>query len=329
LRDAVTVGIPVRNGASTIGGVLAAVRSQRGAGSLDLVVVDSGSTDRSRLIAKQYGARLIDIPPEHFSHGGTRDLIFQQSEAPYVALLTQDAEPANDRWLASLVAGFNIASDVGLVLGPYIPRREASAAVRRELSDFFEAMAPGGRPRLDRLAPGEGLPTHPGPLTFVSSANACISRSAWEHVRFRPAPYAEDQLFARDLLAAGFAKVFEPRAAVIHSHEYGPWCLFQRFFDEWRGLREVYGWVEPVGLRATPKRVLREVAADRAFARLNAARRGALVRETLRSFEYHALRAAGSALGSRAERLPSRLRTWCSLEGRGTFEPASPPAIAA
>ena len=41
------------------------------------------------------------------------------------------------------------------------------------------------------------------------------------------------------MLAAGYAKVYRPDAAVIHSHDYSPLDQLRRSFDEWRGLREV------------------------------------------------------------------------------------------
>ena len=36
-----------------------------------------------------------------------------------------------------------------------------------------------------------------------------------------------------------------PDAAVVHSHDYAPVEQLRRSFDEWRGLREVYGYTQP------------------------------------------------------------------------------------
>ena len=47
------------------------------------------------------------------------------------------------------------------------------------------------------------------------------------------------------MLRAGYAKAFVPQAAVIHSHAYTTSQQLRRSFDEWRGLREIYGWREP------------------------------------------------------------------------------------
>jgi hypothetical protein len=40
---------------------------------------------------------------------------------------------------------------------------------------------------------------------------------------------------------------------------------------------------------------------------------------------HHTLRAAGAALGSRADRLPPALRQACSLEARAGFHPLEVP----
>ena len=56
-------------------------------------------------------------------------------------------------------------------------------------------------------------------------------------------------MLAHDMLRAGFAKVYVPDAAVIHSHEYSPLGWLRRSFDEARAMREVYGWAQPADPR--------------------------------------------------------------------------------
>jgi rhamnosyltransferase len=317
--EPVSVALPVRNGGASLVRVLDAVRRQRIDRPVEIVMADSGSTDGSQEVARERGAFVIDVPPREFSHGGTRNLLMERSTGAHVAFLTDDAEPASDTWLAELVAGFDDAPDVGLVFGPYLPRPDASVAVRRELTEFFASMAPDGRPRVDRAPdPGE---RRPGPVTFYTDANGCLSRSAWERAPYRPVTYAEDQLLALDMLDAGFAKVFRPAAAVIHSHDYPPLELFGRMFDEFRALREVYGHVEEVGPRHTLGTVRRQVARDRAFMRSEGVSGTGLDRRTLESVRHHALRAAGAALGSRADRIPPPVRRLLSREGRAGFDP--------
>ncbi len=146
----VTVAIPVRDGGELFARTLAC------AGHADASPTSCSCATRTRRdgsaeLARAHGARVIEIDPAHFSHGGTRNLLMNEAAGAHVALLTQDAEPADERWLERLLGGFELAPDVGLVCGPYLPRPDASPAVRLELERWFHSLAPDGAPRVDRL----------------------------------------------------------------------------------------------------------------------------------------------------------------------------------
>jgi glycosyltransferase involved in cell wall biosynthesis len=313
----VTVAIPVRNGGRRLVEVLDAVRGQRSDREVEIVVVDSASTDGSADAARAAGARVEVIAPGDFSHGGTRNRLMELARGEYVVFLTQDAVPAGEDWLECLLAGFALADDVALVCGPYIPLPGTSLPVVRELRDWFALLSPDGAPRIDRNTAARG----PGPEAFFTDANGAVARWAWERVPFRSVPYAEDQALAIDMLRAGFAKAFVPDAAVVHSHEYRPLAQFRRTFDEFRGLREVHGWIAPL----VPVNQLRgQLGADWRELRARGLPPRRLARESVRSLRHWTVRAAGAAAGSRADRLPPGLRRLLSLERRGSFEPLEP-----
>lgn len=317
-----TVAIPVRNGGQLLAGVLDALARQTV--EHELLICDSGSTDGSLQRARAHGARVLQIAPRDFSHGGTRNLLMREARGAHVALLTQDAEPADERWLERLLSGFDAAADVGIVCGPYRPRPDAPAPVQIELRRWFSSLSPGGTVRVDRLAARErAAPAVSliGANGFFTDANACIARAAWEQVPFREAAYAEDRVLAIDMLRAGYAKAFVPSAAVLHSHAYRPAQQLRRCFDEWRGLAEVYGWREPARpahlagqLRGALGDARRELAAGRL-----APRRRSTVLAAVAA--HQSLRLAGAVLGSRADRMPPGLRRRLSLEHRGDFQP--------
>jgi glycosyltransferase involved in cell wall biosynthesis len=326
----VTVAIPVLNGAALLDEVLSAVRSQDLDRGLELLVVDSGSTDGSREIAHRHGARVHEIGRREFSHGRTRDLLMELAQGAHVAFLTQDATPADAGWLCRLLEAFDIGSDVGLAFGPYRPRPGAAVAVRRELDEWFSSFSPGGAIVVDRLTEDDPWPpSAKSRMGFYTSANGCLARWAWERVRFGDVSYAEDRLLSSRMLRAGIAKAFVPQAAVVHSHDHPPLAHFRRCFDEWRGLREVLGHVEQVGMRRTLGAVRSSVRDDRAYMRRVDGAATPEGRELLRSLGYHASRAAGAALGSRADRLPPALRRVCSLERRSGYEARGPTAATA
>jgi glycosyltransferase involved in cell wall biosynthesis len=321
----VTVAIPVREGGALFAQTLDALATQTVAH--ELLVCDSRSTDGSAALARARGARVLEIDPARFSHGGTRNLLMREARGAHVALLTQDATPADPRWLERLLGGFGLGEDVGLVYGPYLPRPDASPAVRLELERWFASLAPDGEPRVDRLSEDEraSLPTAAliGPRGFFTDANACLARASWERAPFREVPYAEDRVLAIDMLRAGVAKAYVPVAGVLHSHDYTPGQELRRCFDEWRGLREVYGWREPF----SPPHLARRLRGELGWARRELHRTGVASpsqrRATLAAVaRHHVVRLAGALLGSRADRLPAGARRRLSLEGRSTFQPS-------
>ncbi len=316
----VTVAIPVRNGGELLARTLAALSAQTV--EHELLVCDSGSADGSRALARSHGARVLEIEPSQFSHGGTRNLLMREAAGARVAFLTQDAEPLDEHWLKRLLDGLELADDVGIAFGSYRPRPDASAAVRMELERWFSSLAPDGASQVVRLAAHErGLPvlTLIGRRGFFTDANACLARGAWERVPFRDVAYAEDRVLAIDMLRAGYAKAYVPEAAVLHSHRYTASQELRRCFDEWRGLSEVYGWREP----ATPAHVVSQLRGQlgQAWRELAAAgvapvRRAA----TLASVGAHQLvRQTGAMLGSRADLLPPAARLRLSLERRAGY----------
>jgi len=318
----VSVAIPVRNGGELLGGVLSSLARQ--SVEHELLVCDSGSSDGSLELARQQGARVLEIAPERFTHGGVRNTLMDAARGAHVALLTQDSEPLDEHWLERLLDGFALAPDVAIVYGGYVPRPDAAAAVRVELERWFLSLSPDASPRVERLGEHErSLPTIElvGRRGFFTDANACVARAAWERVPFREIPYAEDRALAIDMMRAGYAKAFVPGASVIHSHDYTPSEQLRRCFDEWRGLREVYGWREP----ASPLHLLSQLRGELGGVREELIDGGvrplAQAVALVRVARHWLLCRTGALLGSRAERLPAGARRRLSLEGRAGFSP--------
>jgi glycosyltransferase involved in cell wall biosynthesis len=332
----VTVAIPVYNGARFLEEVLSAVRGQATTAEVEILIVDSGSRDGSRAIAARHGATLHTIDKADFSHGGTRNRMVELAQGEVVCFLTQDATPAGDGWLAAMLEGFQQAADVALVFGPHRARADASHMIRAEMERHFATWGDGGRAvDVQRLpADGAGLRAYrrfPGRWTFFSDVNGAVAKWAWRQVPYKEVPYAEDQLLGREMIEAGFAKVFHPGAAVVHSHDYPPLAFARRYFDEYRSLREVLGHVEPFGWPQTPLTIYGMTRGDARWLRAHGVHGPALARGAAISARHYALRMVGSAAGSRADRFPAAVRRRLSLEGRASFEPyeiAASPLLA-
>ena len=308
-----SVVIPVKDGERYLAELLSALGAQDG--PLEVLVIDSGSSDGSVEIARAAGARVHEIPAREFGHGRTRNLGLELTSGDLVAFLTQDATP-RPGWAAAYRDVFERSERVGAAFGPHLPRPASPPMIARELTEFFAGFSPGGEVAVQR----------DGDEPFLSNVNACYRRTCLEAIGFRDLPYAEDQAFGRDLLAAGWEKAYVPAAAVLHAHDYGTLEFMRRYFDEYRGLREAAGHVEPFGVRSSARDVKRLVEADRRWMADRGWDGRRLARWTVRSAAHHAGRKVASAAGSRADRLPERLRRAVSLEGRGDGAPAPVPA---
>ena len=310
----VSVIVLVKNGARYLGELLAAVTRQRLDGlnaEIEILVIDSGSVDGSVEIATTAGARVIEISPSAFQHGATRNFAGDHARGDYLVFLTQDATPASDRWLERLVAPLDVERKIGFSYGPHLPRGDTSPMVARELEEFFASFSQAGEVRIDCSAdvsdPASG---------FFSNVNSCIARPCFDEVRFRSVDYAEDQAFARDAMAAGWCKAFVPRAGVLHAHDYPFVQFMRRYFDEYRGLHETIGHVEPIRADRLVRTARAQVRGDLAYMERSGRRRASRLAWGLRSARHHMGRGVFSALGSRSERIPSLVRRRLSLEER-------------
>jgi glycosyltransferase involved in cell wall biosynthesis/GT2 family glycosyltransferase len=308
-----SVVIPVKDGERYLEELLDALALE---GIEETLVIDSGSRDRSLAIARAAGVELLEIDPAEFGHGRTRNLGAERTSGELICFLTQDATPVPG-WATAYREAFALDAHVGAAYGPHLPRTDTSPMIARELTEFFGSFEVGGGP-----IPGPAIQCE-GDQSFLSNVNACYARACWEEIRFREIAYSEDQAFGADLLEAGWIKVYQPSAAVLHAHDYGALEFMRRYFDEYRGLQESTGHVEPFGVLDTARYVRGAVAGDRRWAAEQGLSSAEQARWTARSAVHHGGRRVFSALGSRAGQLPAPVRGRLSLEGRDDRDAAA------
>ena len=210
MTPAVSIVIPVKDGGEDLARCLGAIRAQALDHEPEVVVVDSGSTDGSVATAREYGARVLEIPPEEFDHGATRNLAAEAARGEVLVFISQDAEPVGDGWLAALTAP--LADDrVAGVYGRQVARPDAVPP-----EAFFLDFVYGPEPRVQELITGRAPSME---TTLFSNVNSAIRRSAWEAFPFATdLIMSEDQDWSRRAMEAGWRIVYEPRAVVRHSH---------------------------------------------------------------------------------------------------------------
>jgi glycosyltransferase involved in cell wall biosynthesis len=216
-ESTVSIIIPARNEARSIGEVIATIRSQQPAGiNLDIVLVDDGSTDETVSVARGAGARVVELG----ASGGGNPAVARNRGASSafgdpIVFLDADCSPAPG-WLDRLLAAHQSGAAVvggSLDLPPKLPTMARC--------DYY-----CGWYHVHSRRPGGEVPNHP-------PGNLSVRRQAFARTRGfteeQPVAYAHEELaWQAEVQAAGGKIVFEPRAVVYHSNRPGLKNLLRR-----------------------------------------------------------------------------------------------------
>ena len=228
----ISIVIPVKNGGDDLRRCLDGIASQRVSEDVEVVVVDSGSTDGSDALAESLGARVRRIPAEEFNHGGTRNLGASLAGGEKLVWTSQDAHAEDDQWLERLVAPLS-DPEVGGVYGRQVAHEGAKPP-----EEFFLDYLYGPAPRVQRASSEAALSME---TTLFSNVNSAMRRDVFERFPFvDDINMSEDQEWSRRVLLAGYAIVYEPRAVVRHSHDYNVRAAFRRFYESGFSSRRAY-----------------------------------------------------------------------------------------
>jgi rhamnosyltransferase len=217
--------------------------------------------------------------------------------------------PAHDRWLYELLKPFELNDRVAAVMGSQIPRAWCFPLLKYEINAVFGGFGPGFGTTLfydDDFIADEGVRNA---VTFYSDVNSAARRDVITGpVPYQDVSYAEDQLFGRDVIAAGLIKAYAPRAAAMHSNDMTLAEYDERMEAETMGQREVGIAVAVPSVKVVGRMMARGLARD--TARLLRDRDFSLRRKLyylVLGPLYHLQKWRGVRRGAKAE-LPDRIR---------------------
>jgi rhamnosyltransferase len=247
----VSVVIPTKNAGPILSNVLDMVTQQEGPWAYEVLVVDSGSLDKTVEIVKSFpSVRLIEIDPKDFGHGKTRNFAISHTAGEFIAMITQDALPRDIHWLKNFVSYIDQDELIAGVFGRHIAYPDASPFTRIELEQHFSGFLAEPIVSLNdpsRYAIDESYRQF---LYFFSDNNALLRRSVWQKIPYPEIDFAEDQAWARLIIEAGYLKAYAHDAVVYHSHNYGFIERLQRGFDESYALKRIFSYQRGFGLSA-------------------------------------------------------------------------------
>lgn len=261
---AVTVAILAYNGEEYLEAILSSLEGQDYPGTIEILVIDSGSTDGTlEIVAAHPSVRLHEIPNSEFGHGKTRNLAAQLASGEIVAYLTHDAIPVGSRWLAALVEPMADDPRIVAVMGKQVPRPGCFPLLKYEIQSVFRTMGPDFGVTVFRDDGSLTTPELRNAAGFYSDVNSAARRDILlGPVPYRDVSYAEDQLFGRDVIDRGYRKAYAPNAAVEHSNDLTLKESGIRAAEEVMGLREIGTPIPPLSMAGATKLIVRGILAD-------------------------------------------------------------------
>ncbi|MBA4390032.1 MAG: glycosyltransferase family 2 protein [Syntrophus sp. (in: bacteria)] len=180
---------------------------------MEVIVVDSSSTDNTGTIAKDHNIKFISIDKKAFNHGATRNAATLHAKGDILVFMTQDALPLDQFCIETLIKPLQTES-IAAVYGQQIPKNDASPTEKfARYFNYPEHPIIKGREHIPEM----GIKTF-----FFSNVFSAIRRKEFEEIGGFPENVImfEDMLFAAKLMMNGYKIAYVPEAKVIHSHNY-------------------------------------------------------------------------------------------------------------
>jgi rhamnosyltransferase len=212
----ISIIIPVKNGILTIRQCLNSIFNQTLICQSEVIIIDSGSSDGTIELLKEYPIRLFQIPPQDFNHGATRNYGVSLAKGEFVVMTVQDARPGDNRWLEKMLNHFsdtNVAAVVGQQVVPHDPDKNPHQWWRPVSKPGYIEIYydnPSDFLRLSGQAKDDAC--------HYDDVNTMYRKSALQEIPFQEVDFGEDMLIVIDLLSNRKKVIYDTNSSVWHYH---------------------------------------------------------------------------------------------------------------
>ncbi|HQV94381.1 MAG TPA: glycosyltransferase family 2 protein [Anaerolineales bacterium] len=191
---------------------------------VEIILVDSGSTDATVPIAESFGARIVRIPSAEFTFGRSLNFGVRAATREFIVIASAHVYPVYPDWLESLLSPFAAGERVALTYGKQRGPESAKFSEQQIFHQWY--------PDVSNLNQ---------PTAFCNNANAAIRKSMWEKN-----PYDETLTGLEDLAWSKWAKeqgckiAYVAEAEIVHIHNETPRGVFNRYRREAMAFKRIY-----------------------------------------------------------------------------------------
>ena len=209
----VSIVVRTLNEEAYLGELLSSIVSQERDGfDVEIVIIDSGSTDATLLIAKSFNVKITHITKDEFTFGRSLNLGSEFAHGEILVYVSGHCVPAQVDWLTKLVKPLRDGI-AGFSYGRQIGRDTTKYSERKIFNKYFP---------LDSKLPQNDF--------FCNNANSAIQRKIWAEFKFNEEITGlEDMELAKRYCEKDGKVAYVAEAAVYHIHN-----------EHWRQTRRRY-----------------------------------------------------------------------------------------
>lgn len=231
IQSKVSVIIPTQNAGSEFDYILRKIVQQEGIREIELIIVDSGSTDGTLDICRSYTRNIFQVTSGNFHHARTRNFAAGKATGNYLVFTVQDAIPVGNQWLYKLITPLN-QGIVSAVSTRQIPRSDADIFASWSYWGHNVTYLGGDQDRFsDHSVENFDKLDIQTKRSIAGLDNVClgITSKIFDTYQFKT-DYAEDLELGVRLLKDGHSLMFQSSNGVIHSHNRPPMYFFKRSY---------------------------------------------------------------------------------------------------
>jgi rhamnosyltransferase len=205
-----------------IGRLLEGIRQQT-VKDVEIVLVDSGSTDGTVPVGESFGARIVRIASEEFTFGRSLNLGIRAASRELVVIASAHVYPVYPDWLESLLGPF-AEENIALTYGK---QRAPETAQFSEQQIYHQWYPDLSKPRQA--------------TAFCNNANAAIRKSLWNRNPYdETLTGLEDLAWAKWVREQGYDIAYVAEAEIIHVHHETLQGVFNRYRREGMAFKQIY-----------------------------------------------------------------------------------------
>jgi len=190
---------------------------------VEVILVDSGSTDATVQIAESYGAKIVHIPSAEFTFGRSLNFGLRSATRDLVVIASAHVYPVYPDWLESLLHPFE-DEQVALTYG----KQRGPASAKYSEQQIYHQWYPEVS-ILNQVT------------AFCNNANAAIRKSLWEQNQYdETLTGLEDLAWGKWAKEQGYKIAYVSEAEIIHMHNETPHGVYNRYRREAMALRKIY-----------------------------------------------------------------------------------------